>query len=353
MTGYHAIPVITDAILKGHRDFEIPKAYEAMKRSAMQSIRSTDHYRKYGYIPHELSGQSVTSTLEYAFDDWCIAQIAVLAGQNDDFDYFMKRAQSYRNVFDQSTGFMRARMIDRSWKEPFDALVSDHDFAVAEYTEGNAWQHSWFVPHDIKGLISLHGGDQAFVDKLDTMFSMTSEIRGENVSADISGLIGQYAHGNEPSHHIPYLYAYAGAPWKTQEIARTIMKTLYDDTPEGLCGNEDCGQMSAWLVLSAMGFYPVNPAEGVYVIGAPLFQRVEIDVGNGKSFTIQARYLTDENIYIQAATLKEEPHTRCYLRHFEIMEGGDLILEMGPQPNYLHWTDPEARPPSVSDKTAE
>ncbi|NND31212.1 MAG: glycoside hydrolase family 92 protein, partial [Saprospiraceae bacterium] len=223
------------------------------------------------------------------------------------------------------------------------------NFAVAEYTEGNAWQHSWFVPHDVRALIELQGGNEAFVRKLDTLFQTESEVQGENISADITGLIGQYAHGNEPSHHIPYLYNYAGASWKTQEILRTITDSQYDDTPAGLCGNEDCGQMSAWFVFTAMGFYPVNPAEGVYVIGTPFFDKVVIDIGEGRSFTIRTRYLTQENKYIQAATLHEEPLTRSYLRHYEIMDGGELIFEMGPQPNYLHWSDAEASPPSDSD----
>jgi predicted alpha-1,2-mannosidase len=349
MTGYHAIPVITDAILKGHHDFDIDKAFLAMKASAMQNVRGTDLYRKYDYIPYELMGQSVTRTIEYAYDDWCIAQIALTLGKKDDYEYFTKRAGNYKNLFDPSTGFMRAKLTNGNWKTPFDPLVSDHNFEVAEYTEGNAWQHAWFVPHDIKGLIDLHGGNEAFVHKLDTLFSMSSEVKGENVSADISGLIGQYAHGNEPSHHIPYLYNYAGASWKSQEIVRQIMETQYNDTPAGLCGNEDCGQMSAWFVFSAMGFYPVNPAEGVYVIGTPLFTKVVIDIGEGRSFTIRTRHLTKENKYIQAATLHDEPLTRSYIRHYEIMDGGELILEMGPQPNYLHWSDPDASPPSASD----
>lgn len=353
MTGYHAIPVVTDAILKGHRDFDVNKAYRAMKASAMQNIHGTDHYRRYGYIPYELYGESVTRTLEYAYDDWCIAQVALIMGEREDYDHFMQRSRNYRQLFDPSTGFMRAKLVNGQWKVPFDPLVSDHNFTVAEYTEGNAWQHSWFVPHDVRDLIDLHGGEDAFVQKLDTLFTMSSEIRGDNVSADITGLIGQYAHGNEPSHHIAYLYNYAGVPWKTQEIARQIMVTQYNDTPDGLCGNEDCGQMSAWFVFSAMGFYPVNPAEGLYVIGAPMFEKVVIDVGEGKTFTIRARFLTPENPYIQAATLQEQPLTRSYLRHFEIMEGGELVLEMGKQPNYLHWNDLEARPPSASDPAVE
>lgn len=349
MTGYHAIPVIADAILKGHRDFDVEKAFIAMKASAMQDIRGTDHYREYGYIPYDLAGESVTRTLEYAYDDWCIAQIALVLSKDDEYEYFMQRSESYKNLFDTGSGFMRAKLKNGEWKTPFDPLRSDHDFEVAEYTEGNAWQHSWFVPQDIKALIDLHGGNEPFVQKLDQMFTMDSKIHGDNASADISGLIGQYAHGNEPSHHIPYLYSYAGAPWKTQEIVREILTSQYSDTPHGLCGNEDCGQMSAWYVLSAMGFYPVNPAEGVYVIGTPMFTRVVIDVGGGKTFTIRARYLTEENKYIQSATLQEVPLDRSYIRHFEIMEGGELIFEMGPQPNYLLWGEQLSRPPSDSD----
>ncbi len=353
MTGYHSIPVIADAILKGHRDFDVERAYTSMKASAMQNIHGSDQYRKYGFIPFETYGESVTRTLEYAYDDWCLAQIAFILGKQDDHNYFLDRSESYKKLFDPGSGFIRAKLKSGEWKTPFDPLISDHNFHVAEYTEGNAWQHSWFVPHDVRSLIDLHGGNENFIARLDSMFKMTSEIKGDNVSADITGLIGQYAHGNEPSHHIPYLYNYAGASWKTQEIVRKIMETQYNDTPSGLCGNEDCGQMSAWYVFSAMGFYPVNPAEGVYVIGTPMFNKVVIDVGDGNSFTIRSRFLTQENKYIQAATLQEEPLSRSYIRHFEIMEGGDLVLEMGPLPNYLHWSDPESSPPSQSDPEYE
>ncbi|MDH3650688.1 MAG: glycoside hydrolase family 92 protein, partial [Saprospiraceae bacterium] len=353
MTGYHAVPVILDAYMKGFRDYDESKAYQAMKTSAMQDLRGSDYYREYGYIPYDLDGQSVTKTLEYAYDDWCIAQMAFVLGESEDYELFMRRSQSYEPLFDVRTGFMRAKLANGRWKEPFDPTFSDHDFEVAEYTEGNAWQHSWFVPHDVGKLIEMHGGKETFVSRLDELFADTSGIAGDNVSIDVSGLIGQYAHGNEPSHHIAYLYNYAGVPWKTQEVVREIMSTQYDTIPEGLCGNEDCGQMSAWFVFSAMGFYPVNPAEGVYVIGSPLFPKVDIDVGDGKTFRMRALYNTPENIYIQAATLDENPLTRSYLRHWEIMDGGELILEMGPHPNYLHWSDPESYPPSASDVARE
>ncbi len=349
MTGYHAVPVVLDAYLKEHRGFDAAQAYQAMRKSAMQDIRGSDHYRKYGYIPHDLDGQSVTKTLEYAYDDWCVAQMAFVVGEMEDYQYFMDRSQSYRNLFDPGSGFMRAKLSNGSWKTPFDPAYADHNFEVAEYTEGNAWQHSWYVPHDVADLIQLHGGNESFITKLDAMFEDTTGIKGANASVDITGLIGQYAHGNEASHHIPYLYNYAGVPWKTQERVREILKTQYSAKPDGLAGNEDCGQMSAWYIFSALGFYPVNPAEGVYVIGSPLFPRVDIDVGDGKRFRIKALYNTPENIYIQAATLDQDPLTRSFLWHWEIMQGGELVLEMGPLPNYLHWSDPDAFPPSASD----
>ena len=353
MTGYHAIPVITDAYFKGFRDYDLSVAYQAMKVSAMQHTRGTDLYRQYGYVPFDLDGQSVTKTLEYAYDDWCLARMAFVQGKEEDHAQFQLRSQSFQSLFDAQTGFMRAKNADGTWKRPFDPTFSDHDFAVAEYTEGNAWQHSWFVPHDVRKLIDLHGGPEPFVQKLDSLFTIDDAISGENASSDISGLIGQYAHGNEPSHHIAYLYNYAGAPWKTQERVREIMETQYDMTPAGLCGNEDCGQMSAWYVFSALGFYPVNPAEGVYVIGSPLLTKSVIHLPDGGTFTIRARFLTKENKYIQSAMLNEQPLSRSYIRHFEIMDGGELILEMGPLPNYLHWTDDAAVPPSASDPESE
>jgi len=350
MTGYHSIPIITDAILKGHRNFDVELAYKAMKASAMQDINGTKAYRELGYVPNEEIGESVTRTIEYAYDDWCLAQIAAVLRKKDEYAYFMDRAGNYKNLFEENSGFFRAKMANGTWKEPFDPLLSDHNFEVSEYTEGNAWQHAWFVPHDVRGLIELHGGNDNFVKKLDTLFTMSSELVGQNVASDITGMIGQYAHGNEPSHHIPYLFNYAGAAWKTQGMVREILLSQYNDTPEGLCGNEDCGQMSAWYVLSAMGFYPVNPAEGVYVIGASLFDKVEIDVGDGKSFVVRSRYNIAENKYVQAASLNDEPLTRSYLRHYEIMDGGELRLQMGPLPNYLHWSDADAFPPSASDR---
>lgn len=348
MTGYHAIPVIVDAYLKGFRDYDIDLAYEAVKASAMQDIRGSQYYREYGYIPYDKEGQSVTKTLEYAYDDWCIAQFAKALGNDEDHKQFMKRAEAYTHLFDSSTGFMRAKYANGKWKEPFDPQYSSHDFSVAEYTEGNAWQHSWFVPHNPKGLIELHGGDAPFVQKLDSLFAADSEIKGDFASADISGLIGQYAHGNEPSHHIAYFYNYAGMPWKSQEKVREIMHTQYNDTPTGLCGNEDCGQMSAWYVFSSIGFYPFNPAQSVYVLGSPLFEHVEIKGGEGKSFQLKANGASKENKYVHSVKWNGTAYDKSYITHEMIMNGGVLEMEMRNQPNKSWANEISSRPPSMT-----
>lgn len=332
MTGYHAVPVIADAYLKGFRGFDAEKAFVAMKKSSMQDIRGTNFYREYGYIPHDKTGQSVTRTLEYAYDDWCIAQMAKALGHQEDYQKYMERSQAFTYLFDDSTGFMRAKMANGDWKAPFDPYYSSHDFAVAEYTEGNAFQHSWFVPHAIDELIALHGGKAGFIQKLDELFTASSKITGDFVSADISGLIGQYAHGNEPSHHIAYLYNYADAPEKTQSQVRNIMKTQYNDTPYGLCGNEDCGQMSAWYVFSAMGMYPVNPASGRYDFGSPILDEVTIPLDNGKTFTIIAHNNSAENKYIERIQLNGKAYQQHFIEHQDIVNGGRLEFFMTAAP---------------------
>lgn len=349
MTGYHAIPVIADAYFKGFRGFDANEAYEAMKASAMQDIRGVQYLKQYGYIPSELEVESVTKTLEYAYDDWCIAQVAKALGKDEDYQYFMDRAHSYQKLFDPGTKFMRGKRVDGSWREPFDPKHSSHRVHT-DYTEGNAWQHSWFVPHDVQGLIELMGGNEPFIQKLDELFSEDSKITGENISVDISGLIGQYAHGNEPSHHIAYLYSYAGAPWKTQQRAREIMLTQYNDQPDGLCGNEDCGQMSAWYIFSALGFYPVNPAEGIYVIGSPIFEKSVLDVGKGKTFTVEAHDVSVDNKYIQSAELNGVPLERGYIKHAEIVGGGKLVFTMGATPNPQWASAASQAPPSMSNE---
>jgi len=321
MTGYHAVPVIVDAYLKGFTDYDVAKAYEAIKKSSMQNIRATDLLREHKYIPHDKAGQSVTRTLEYAFDDWCIAQMAKALGKEEDYKTYMDRASYYENLYNKETGFMRAKLEDGSWKEPFDPQYSSHDFDVAEYTEGNAWQHSWFVPHAAEDLIDLHGGNEKFVSKLDGLFNANSEIKGDFASADISGLIGQYAHGNEPSHHIAYMYNYADRYDKTQDRIREILTTQYNDTPHGLCGNEDCGQMSAWYVFSAIGIYPMNPAIGQYDLGLTMFDEVNINLDNGKTFIIKSD-APGENA--SRATLNGKAIDNLRIRHKELTEGGTL-----------------------------
>ncbi|MDX5585238.1 MAG: GH92 family glycosyl hydrolase [Aureibaculum sp.] len=333
MTGYHSIPVITEAYLKGIQGFDIEKAYEAMKTTMMQDERGLEFYKKFGYVPFNLLDESVTITLEYAYNDWCVAQIAKALGKDDDYNYFLNRSRAYEHLFDTETGFMRGKSDSGdSWHEPFDPKFSSHR-VHADYTEGNAWQHSWFVLHDTDNLIKMHGGEEKFADKLEQLFTESSEITGENVSADISGLIGQYAHGNEPSHHIAYMFNYANKPWKTQYWVREILKTQYDTTPEGLSGNEDCGQMSAWYVFSSIGLYPFNPASGVYQIGSPIFEKSTIKISESAYFTIIAKNASDENIYIQSALLNGKKFNRTTLAHRELMNGGTLKFIMGNSPN--------------------
>jgi predicted alpha-1,2-mannosidase len=331
MTGYHAVPVIADAILKGIEGFNYQKAYEAMKKSSNQQIRGSNFFREYGYIPQDKYGQSVTNTLEYAYDDWCIAQVARRLGYNGEYREYMKRASAWKKIFDRKTGFMRAKNSDGKWVEPFDPYYADHDTDKAAYTEGNAWQHSFFVPHDVYSLINLHRGVKKFTDKLDSLFTTSSQIKGENASPDISGLIGQYAHGNEPSHHIAYLYNYAGEPHKTADRVHQIA-TLYTNQPDGLCGNEDCGQMSAWYVFSVLGFYPVNPASGQYVIGSPFAKESFMLLPQGKVFQIVASNLSSTNRYIVSATLNGKAYTASFINHDDLMNGGVLVLQMGNKP---------------------
>ncbi|MEO8236636.1 MAG: GH92 family glycosyl hydrolase [Flavobacterium sp.] len=333
MTGYHSIPVIADAYLKGIKGFDAEKAYEAMKTTMMQDERGLNFYKKYGYIPYNLLDESVTITLEYAYDDWCVAQMAKALGKNDDYELFLKRSKAYQYLFDPKTGFMRGKSEDgKSWNEPFDAKHSNHR-EHTDYTEGNAWQHSWFVPQDVENLIKLHGSNEVFASRLEQLFTESSEITGNNVSADISGLIGQYAHGNEPSHHIAYMFNHANQPWRTQYWVRHILDTQYNTTPNGLSGNEDCGQMSAWYVFSSMGLYPMNPASGEYEIGSPIFEKSTINLPGKKTFVIEAENVSDKNFYIQLATLNGVAFNQTAITHQQIVKGGVLHFVMGPEPN--------------------
>lgn len=333
MTGYHSIPVIVEAYLKGIKGFDTEKVYEAMKATMMQDERGLNHYKKYGYIPYSLIDESVTITLEYAYDDWCIAQMAKALGKEEDYQFFLNRSKAYEYLFDNETGFMRGKSVDgKSWNEPFDPKHSNHR-EQTDYTEGNAWQHSWFVPHNVKEFIALHGSTETFTKRLEQLFTESSEITGDNISADISGLIGQYAHGNEPSHHIAYMFNDANQPWRTQYWARHIMDTQYNTTTNGLSGNEDCGQMSAWYALSSIGLYPMNPASAEYEIGSPIFEKTTINLPDGKTFTVKAENVSDQNIYIQSATLNGEAFNQTSISHQQILNGGELHFVMGAEPN--------------------
>jgi predicted alpha-1,2-mannosidase len=326
MIGYHAVPVIVDAYVNGIRDYDTEKAYAAIRHSSMQDQLGLKFYKKHGYIPAHMESDSVSKTLEYAYDDWCIARMARLLDKKADVSYFIGRAQFYKNIFDKETTFMRPKR-NGNWLSPFDPREVNFN-----YTEANAWQYSFFVPHDVAGLISLYGGEKKFVDKLDQMFAAIPQTTGRK-QADISGLIGQYAHGNEPSHHMVYLYSFAGAPWKTQEKVFEICRRFYSDLPDGLCGNEDCGQMSAWYVLSTLGWYPVCPGSGKYIITSPRFPQIILNMESGKIFKIKAEGVSEKNKYIQTAWLNGRPFDRVYLTAGDILAGGELRFKMGNQPN--------------------
>jgi predicted alpha-1,2-mannosidase len=323
MTGYHAVPVLADAILKNLPGFDYEKAYAAMVKSAQQQQRGTPEYMRFGYLPQDKHGWSVTITLEYAFDDWCIAQVAKKLGKMEDYQYYLSRSQSYRRLFDPKTGFMRARDSLGRFIEPFDPLLSEHGFE-GQYIEGTAWQHSFFVPHDVAGLAKLYGSRAALLAKMDTLFTTTSELHGENTSSDVSGLIGQYAHGNEPSHHIIYMYTELGQPKKAAFRVRQVVDSLYKLGPDGLSGNDDCGQMSAWLVWSALGMYPMNPASGEYVFGAPLVSEALMQLPNGRKLKIFRREKKSKTPQPYKARLNGKPIPYRAITHRQLLQGGTL-----------------------------
>jgi predicted alpha-1,2-mannosidase len=337
MIGYHSVPVIADAYFKGLTRSDPNRMLAAMVSSAtVRDFRGMGLYMDKGYVPQDRERDATSKTLEYAYDDWCIAKMAEALGDKPQADAFFKRSQNYRNVFDPETGFMRAKSHDGTWREPFDPFAYHHKGRkgkrTRDFTEGNAWQWNWFVPHDVQGLIGLHGGSAPFVAKLDEFFNPPS-LATHKPARDATGLVGVYAQGNEPGHHAPYLFNYAGQPWKTQEILHRIMSEHFHDTPEGIPGNEDCGQMSAWYIFSAMGFYPVNPCGGIYAIGRPALSKGQLELADGKRFTVTAANLSDENIYVQSLTLNGRNLDRAWLTHDEIVQGGTLAFVMGPEPN--------------------
>ena len=326
MIGNHGISVIADAWMKGIRGYDGNKALQAMVHSASQDHFGLDVYKKYGYIPGDKEHESISKTLEYAYDDWCVAVMAKDMGRDDIYREYIRRAQSYKNIFDPSTGFMRPRL-NGSWLTPFDPTTVDWHF-----TEANSFHYSYYVPQDVTGFYELHGGKDKLAAKIDELFNTEVEVGGRDMK-DITGLIGQYAQGNEPSHHMAYLYNFVGQPWKTQQRVRQIMDEFYTPQPDGLIGNEDCGQMSAWLIMSAMGFYPVTPGQPEYVIGTPWFPEMEINLENGKVFKITANKVSKQNCYVQSVTLNGEAYPKSYILHNDIMNGGHLVFEMGSKPN--------------------
>lgn len=329
MVGNHGVSVVAEAYRKGFRGFDAERAFQAIKNTQTVSHKlksDWETYMKYGYLPTDLiRTESVSSTLESVYDDYAVADMAKRMGKEKEADYFAKRADFYKNLFDPETQFMRPRRADGTWKSPFNPSRIGHSESVGgDYTEGNAWQYTWHVQHDVPGLIELFGGEEAFLNKLDSVFTL----KLETAQADVTGLIGQYAHGNEPSHHIIYLYTLAGRPERAQELIREVFDTQYHPAPDGLCGNDDCGQMSAWYMFSAMGFYPVDPVSGNYVFGAPQMPEMVLNLANGKKFTIIAEGLSKEHKYIAGITLNGKPYTKNYISHEDILKGGTLVYKM-------------------------
>jgi predicted alpha-1,2-mannosidase len=326
MIGYHSVPVIVDAYMKGIKNFDTKLALEAMKKSATWNHLGLPALMDHGLLEMDDEHESVSKTLEYAYDDWCIAQFAKALSNMDDYNIYIKRGQSYKNIFDVQTGFMRPRK-NGNWLSPFDPREVNNNF-----TEANSWQYSFYTPQDINGYIEMIGGRNKMEEKLDKLFTENSKTTGRDQS-DITGLIGQYAHGNEPSHHIAYLYNFTGAAYKTQAMVHRILNEMYHDTPDGLEGNEDCGQMSAWYVLSALGFYPVTPGTTDYIIGTPLFASAKIHLENGKTFEVNANNFSNDKFYIQSAKLNNQLYTKSYISHFDITNGGSLNFVMGTNPS--------------------
>lgn len=349
MTGYHAVPVLADAVLKDIPGIDQEKAFKAMLASANQKIREVPDYIQYGYVPQDVNGGSVTSTLEYAFDDYCISLVAKKLGKKKEYEEYTKRAKNYMHLFDPNSGFMRAKLKNGKFVEPFDPFYSEHEFSKSQYIEGNAWQHSFFVPHDVRGLAKLFPKKDGLDKMLDTLFTAPSYMTGENQSPDASGFIGQYAHGNEPSHHIAYMYSYLGKPWKTQEKVRAIIDSMYHERPDGYAGNEDAGQMSAWAVWSMMGLYPASPVNGEYVFGSPALDKSDITMPNGKTFSIIAKFNSKKNIYIKSITLNGKPYKKTYITHKDMLKGGTLEFQMSDVPNQKFGTKKKSLPTSMEN----
>jgi predicted alpha-1,2-mannosidase len=336
------------------------------QRAMVDNYRGLGYDRKFGYIPADLEEESVSKTLEYGYGDWAVAHVAKATGEQKDAELLLKRSQNYQHLFDPKTQFIRAKLENGEWALPFDPKGVGHSKRWRDYTESNAWQTTFGIQHDVKGLIEVFGGREAFIQKLDTLFDQSSE-QSADAPPDIAGLVGQYAHGNEPSHHIAYLYVYAGAPYKTQQRVRTLLDTMYDNKPDGLAGNEDCGQMSAWYVMSALGLYAVDPVSGTYVFGSPLFERATVELGSGKKLVIRAKRsgpdlakppvgggdlakprVGDGQRYVQSITVNGKPHDRLWIAHSEIAQGAEIVFTLGDQPNQQLGSSEQAAPPSLT-----
>jgi predicted alpha-1,2-mannosidase len=346
MTGYHSAAVIAEACAKGFTGIDYPAAYTAMKKRAfVDDYRGLPWYRSFGFIPADLEDESVSKTLEYDYDDWAIAHVAHRLGDHENAKLLIERSRNYRHAWDAATGFLRAKLQDGTWAMPFDPIEMGHSKRWRDYTESNAWQTTFGIQHDVTGYIELMGGDAAFVTKLNTLFNMPSTLPSD-APPDIAGMVGQYAHGNEPSHHIAYLYAYAGEPAKTQERVHFLNTKMYSNTPDGIAGNEDCGQMSAWFILSSIGFYAVDPVSAHYVFGTPLFDRVTLSLAGGKKLVFEAERATPESIYIRTVEFDGKDHPRSWFSHADVAQGGHFVFHLGSQPDPHFGKDQASRPVS-------
>jgi len=341
--GYNALNVIADAYLKNIKGFDAQRAFQACIQSATYlKQKGIPYVLEQEYIPYERLGEATSIAMEYAIGDWGVAAMAQKLGDKEMFDLFLKRSKYYKHYFDPTIRFIRPKSVDGTWATPYDPIISVHG-GHGFFSEGTGWQYSFYVPQCPSDLIEMYGGDKLFTQKLDSLFTMEGDM-GEHASVDITGLIGQYAHGNEPSHHMAYLYSYAGQQWKTAKIVRQILTNFYTDQIDGIIGNEDCGQMSAWYLLSAMGFYQVNPSWGVFAFGSPLFENVKIELPGKKNFTIETIHNSDENIYIQSVELNGKTYSKSYIQYEDIMKGGTLRFYMGNKPNYQFGAASQTRP---------
>ena len=347
MTGYHSSSVFAEAVTKGFKGIDFSKVYPMLRKRAMDDdYRGLGYYRKLGYIPCDKEEESASKTMEYSYDDWAVAHVARAVGATEDAKLLVERSKNYQHLFDSSTGFIRSRLENGNWAEPFTSTEMGYSMQWRDYTESDPWETTFTVQHDPAGLIELFGGPQAFVEKLDTLFTTSSALPAD-APPDIAGMVGQYAHGNEPCHHMAYLYCYAGAAHKTQDRVRRLLEMEYDDQPDGLAGNEDCGQMSAWYVMSSLGFYAVDPVSGNYVFGTPLFERAEVEVRPGKKLVVEAKRNSASDQYIQSVAFNGNPHPNLWFRHSDIANGATIVFTMGPRPNEQFGAGTEALPPSL------